>query len=542
VPPTLEYELGGQRQVVPLAKDEITIGRAPENDLVIHDASISRFHAKIFREGGDWRIVDVGSKNGTHVNDVGNSNAALRDGDEILLGKFPVSFTDNTNSANVALTSHPPGPRSVMDDASGTIIRSAVDFSSLASQPVPNAARAGSAEIERLRKLFSIVTEVSGSLLGSLPLEDMLQKVLDLVFEHLPVERACILLWDDKRKELVPRTTRARGEKSQPDMKISRTIAEKVFNDKVAVLTMDAQQDPRFAGGASIMALGIRSAMAAPLWNGERVDGIIYVDTPLHVKAFDDSDLDLLSALGNHAAIAIEQSRLQDSILREQLGRQRLERYHSPAVIERITRMGGEVESLAAEERDVTVLFADAVGFTDRCEHTEPRAVAELLNKFFSRMSEMVFRHEGTLDKFIGDCLMAVYGAPFEMEDHAARGVQSALDMMKALNDLNDELPLEDRVAFRMGIHSGRVVAGDIGSARRSDYTVLGATVNLAARLQGSVAEAGQIIVSDATREAAGTGFRMRPMGEFQPKGISRSVKCFEVIGVEVGEDTLSKR
>ena len=185
---------------------------------------------------------------------------------------------------------------------------------------------------------------------------------------------------------------------------------------------------------------------------------------------------------------------------------------------------------LEADEREVTVVFADAVGFTDRCERTEPREVAQLLNRYFSRMADMVFRHEGTLDKFIGDCLMAVFGAPFPLEDHEIRAVDSALDMRDALRELNLELPESQRLDFRVGMHSGRVVAGDIGSAKRSDYTVLGATVNLAARLQGSVSEPGQIIISDATADALRDRFLLREVGEFQPKGISRAVKCYEVL------------
>lgn len=524
MPPEVTYEQSGQRHTYVLDKDEITIGRAPENDLVIQDGSISRYHAKIHREADTWRITDLGSKNGTHVNDVGAPVSPLSDGDAILLGKFPMTFRD---TSAVALTA-PAG--TMVDDVSGTIFRNAVDFTSLASKG-PVAQRTQALDADRLRKLLTIVTEVSAALLSSQPLDQTLQTVLDLVFRQLPVERGCILLWDEAKKELVPKVMRSRDAKGKSEITISRTIAEKVFREKVAVLTTDAQHDARFAGGASIMALGIRSAMAAPLWRGDRVDGIIYVDTPLHVKAFDDFDLDLLSALGNHAAVAIEQSRLQESVLLERLSRQKLERYHSPAVVERITHGGGEIEMMQADERDVTVLFADAVGFTDRCERTDPGEVAELLNRYFSRMADMVFRHEGTLDKFIGDCLMAVFGAPFPLEDHPMRAVESALDMRDALRELNTELPESERMEFRVGMHSGRVVAGDIGSAKRSDYTVLGATVNLAARLQGSVAEPGQIIISDTTADALGGRYELRPVGDFQPKGISRPVKCFELVG-----------
>ncbi len=526
MPPEIRFEQSGERRSFVLVKDEILIGRSPENDLIVQDGSISRHHARIHREGGAWRLSDLGSKNGTHVNDAAAGGTVLRDGDAILLGKVPMTFHDAAEG--VALTSQ---PGTMVDDASGTICRSAVDFSAMAGKPAAATERAAQLDAERLRKLVAVVTEVSAALLSSLPLEKVLDSLLDIVFQHLPVERACVLLWDEKRQELIPKVMRSRSEKTKGEINISRTIAEKVFREKVAVLTTDAQHDPRFAGGASILALGIRSAMAAPIWRGDRVDGIIYVDTPLHVKAFDDFDLDLLSALGNHAAVALEQSRLQESILSERLSRQKLERYHSPGVVERITKSGGQMEMLEADEREVTVLFADAVGFTDRCEHVEPREIAELLNRHFSRMADMVFRHEGTLDKFIGDCLMAVFGAPFPVEDHPVRGVQAAVDMREALRELNEELPESDRLEFRVGLHSGRVVAGDIGSAKRSDYTVLGATVNLAARIQGSVAEPGQIIISDATASALGNRFRLREVGEYQPKGISRPVMCFEVLG-----------
>ena len=522
--PEIAFDVGGERRTYPLDKDEIRIGRAPENDLVVQDGSISRYHARIHRAGTQWRIEDLGSKNGTHVNDLSSPTGTLRDGDEILLGTFAIKFLDE--SSRVALTVE---NNSSMDESSGSIFRVATDFSELAGRS--GAPVRGVSEAERLRKLLKIVTEASAALLAARPLDETLTKVLDLVFEHLPVERGCIMLWDEKRQSLLPRVKRMRDPNTTAEITISRTIAEKVYRDKVAVLTTDAQQDARFSGGASILLLGIRSAMAAPIWNGDRVEGIVYCDTPFHVKAFDDFDLDLLSAVGNHAAIAIEQWRLQQSILNAQLSRQRLERYHSPAVIERISRGGDDVESLAADERDVTVLFADAVGFTDRCERTEPRAVAALLNRYFSRMADMVFKHEGTLDKFIGDCLMAVFGAPLETEDHALRAVMAALDMREALRDLNDEMPEEDRVEFRVGMHSGRVIAGDIGSARRSDYTVLGATVNLAARLQSAVSKPGQIIISDATHDALGGRFTVRVVGEFQPKGISRMVKCYEVLG-----------
>ncbi len=522
--PELVFEIDGQRVCHPLEQDEVTIGRSADNDVVVRDVLVSRHHAKIYRVGQAWRVSDLGSSNGTRVNDRDPTGHDLRGGDVILLHKFPILFADGSQRG---LTLTTPAGGSVAETLGpGTVIRSAVDFSALASMHRSPGTSAAAAD--RLERLMGIVTKASQALLRSSSLDETLGAVLDLVFEHLNADRGCIMLWDAARQDLAVRCVKEQGGSSE--IRFSRTIAERVYKDKVAILTSDALTDERFAGGQSIIDLNIRSAMAAPLWSAERVEGLIYADSPIRAKAFDSFDLDVLSALGNHAGVAIERSRLQESILEQQLVRRRLERYHSPSVIEHITSRGESAEQLAAHEMEVTVMFADVVGFTSRCEKMEPRGVAELLNRYFSEMAECVFRHDGTLDKFIGDCLMAVFGAPLATADHAVQGVQAALDMRAALAAVNEPLPPESRLQFRIGIHSGRVIAGDIGSVRRSDYTVLGMTVNLAARLESSVAAPDQIVISQATHEIVRERFETRQIGEFQPKGLSRPITCYEVL------------
>ena len=302
--PEVVYELGGEGHRYELSKNEISIGRSPDNDLVIRDTSISRHHAKLQQTDGTWSVVDLGSKNGTHVNEVGSPRKDLRHGDEILLGKFPIQFVEPAEEQAVQLTTK---PQSQIDDVSGTIFRSAVDFSALAAQAPDRVERQKPVEGERLQKLVKVLTGLSRALLATKPLDETLRELLDMIFEHLPVERGCIMLWDDEREDLVSRAKKTRNPKDGEDaaIEISRTIAEKVYQEKVSVITMDAPSD--FAGSQSVLSLGIRAAMAAPLWRDGDVDGIIYVDTPLHVKPLDDFDLDLLSALGNHAALALEQ-------------------------------------------------------------------------------------------------------------------------------------------------------------------------------------------------------------------------------------------
>jgi adenylate cyclase len=514
VTPQLHFERNGQQESFSL------------------DRAVVRVDAEIYRDGEAFRVRDLGSKNGTHVNEQTGTDLPLEDGDELILGKFPMRYEDQTGSRQVELTA---SEDEAAAEVEGTIFRSAIDFQALAAGAgaLPAAADKGpQLDAARLQKLLQLVTQASEVLLKSADLDEILERVLDLVFEHLPVERGFVALWDEKKQGLVPRAVKDRSGKSgeEAEIKFSRTIANKVYRDKVSVLTTDAQSDPRFAGGASIMALGIRSAMAAPLWTGDVVEGILYCDTPLHVKAFDDFDLDLMSALGNHVAVALERSRLQEKIVSERVSRERLERYHSPAVVERIKHMTS-ADTMTADERDVTVLFADVVGFTSRCEEMEPREVADMLNRCFSGMAEAVFKHEGTLDKFIGDCLMAVFGAPLEQPDHPTRAIEAALDMRAALEEMNAGVAEHERILFRVGMNSGKVIAGDIGSVRRSDYTVLGATVNLASRMESSVAQPGQIVVTDTTWAATRDRFLFREVGEFQPKGISRLVKAYEVLG-----------
>jgi len=526
--PELVFEIEGRRVRYALNQDVVTIGRATENDVVITDSLVSRRHARLHRVGKAWRVTDLGSSNGTRVNGLDPTDHDLRDGDRIQLHKFDIRFVGGERP-EMSLVGDPATTLDAPIDG-GTVFRSAVDFSALASMQRREAVAAPQQGVDRLERLLAIVTKASEALLSSTSLDETLSTVLDLVFEHLNVDRGCIMLWNEEHEELAVRCVKHRGDEDE-QIRFSRTIAERVYREKVSVLTSDAMSDERFAGGQSIIDLNIRSAMAAPLWNGSRVEGLIYADSPIRTKAFDNFDLDVLSAVGNHAAVAIEQSRLQKSIMEQQLVRQRLERYHSPSVIEHITAQGGSVEQLAAHEMDVTVMFADVVGFTSRCETMEPRKVAELLNRYFSEMADVVFQHDGTLDKFIGDCLMAVFGAPLAAPDHAVRAVETALGMRDALAALNEPLAEEARLQFRIGMHSGRVVAGDIGSIRRSDYTVLGSTVNLAARLESSVASPGQIVISDVTRIAVADLFETRPIGGYRPKGISRSVEAHEVLG-----------
>jgi adenylate cyclase len=178
----------------------------------------------------------------------------------------------------------------------------------------------------------------------------------------------------------------------------------------------------------------------------------------------------------------------------------------------------------------VTILFSDIQGFTGISERLSPPEVANLLNDYFSLMTEVIFKHGGTLDKYIGDALMALFGAPFLHEDDAVRAVRTAIEMRNELKGLMARK--EDNVKFniRIGVNTGNVVAGNIGSMQRMEYTVLGDAVNTAARLE-TMAKAGQILIGERTYQLAKDFFDIKPVGKWRVKGKEKEVMVYEVLG-----------
>ena len=308
-----------------------------------------------------------------------------------------------------------------------------------------------------------------------------------LAFESVAGERVFLLLVDEHSGELVPRLARTRSGDSPGHVNISRTVLGAVMRDKTSMLSTDVPQDRRVDTSASLVLQKVRSFMCAPLWTEHEVFGVLSVDAPVE-KSFSEPDLDLFT------------DRLQLRRGRHRAGPPRrspaggdappgaAQRYHSPAVAERIMKQReGEADAmLEAQEREVTVLFADLVGFTTWSERMPPSEIASTLNAFFTAMTTVIFQFEGTLDKFIGDAVLAVFGAPLDQPDHAVRAVCAARAMRDALHRLNQSQP--QALRMRLAINSGVALVGDIGAPTRREFTVLGDVVNTAARVRGRCA------------------------------------------------------
>jgi len=305
---------------------------------------------------------------------------------------------------------------------------------------------------------------------------------------------------------------------------ISRTIARTAMNDRVAILTTDARVDPRFAAGESIKIHGITSALCAPLIVEDQALGVIYLESSLRKGSFKREDEHLLSAMANFAAVGIQRER-------EARFRQRLERYHSPQVVSEILRAAENQDAplLQAKRCEVSVLFADISGFTRMSEGMEPLEVATILNRSFEVLTGQVFLRGGTLDKYIGDAVMAFFGAPSPDPEHARHAVEAAIAMQQGLQFMNENRPEGyPELKIRIGINSGEAFAGDIGCEKRMDYTVKGSTVNLASRLESGLAKPGQIVVGPRTADLLGK-YGLRRLDPVALKGIDQGVTAFEV-------------
>jgi adenylate cyclase len=211
-------------------------------------------------------------------------------------------------------------------------------------------------------------------------------------------------------------------------------------------------------------------------------------------------------------------------------------RFLDPRVVDDLVKTGELSREQKPEAREITILFSDIRGFTTLSETRTPEAVVELLNRYFSQQVEVIFRHGGTLDKFIGDAIMAFWNAPTENPQHAAHAVQAAIEMGEALDRFKEELALTDGSLqdfdIGIGLHTGPAVVGFLGSDDRLDYTAIGDTINLASRIEGCTKGVARVLVSGATREAcekfAPGRFTFTDHGEFHVKGRDQGVELFE--------------
>ncbi len=521
-------------------------------------------------------------------------------------------------------------------------------------------------DLDRLTKLIAsteaqfrhtlALIEIGQVVNSTLELDEVLRIVMDNIVGLSRAERGFLML-KDENGNFVANVARNWEKESinSAEMAISRTVIQKVVETGEAILTTNAQEDPRLSGQKSIIAFNLRSILCVPLKVKNELIGVIYADNRIRSGIFTETERDLLSAFANQAAVAIDNARLFSSLkktlaevtalknlmenvfasitsgvitmdvqeqvtlanraaeqilgqtaqdilghrvddvlapvsdaLRPHLAsvrqkdaavmdlefspilpsrgnvdwrfnlsplkddaqktqgiaivlddlteRKRLEaqrklfeRMVSPAVI---NQLDPNKLQLGGKRADITTIFADIRGFTTFSEKQKsPEKLVAILNRYLAAMAEAVLAQEGTIDKFMGDAIMAWFNAPIPQPDHTLRAVKAALAIRASVENLYTELPAEAHLAFGAGIHYGEAVLGLIGTEKRLEYTAISDSVNTAKRIQENSAR-NQILLSKDAYERVKKQVEVRPVAPMSVKGKAQPLEVFEVVGL----------
>ena len=379
------------------------------------------------------------------------------------------------------------------------------------------------ADYERLRLSY----ELSRKIADERDTVKLLEKILQSIFQFIPAQRGVIYLRDETGK-LAP-AAHHRNDGSSDPISVSSTILKKVVDERTAVLTHDAAMDFAASKGKSMILNQIQSAIVAPMLYQDEVLGVLWLDSK-SLAQFQPKDLQLLTGVANQAAMFIEINMLGKKIEEELVNRERLSRLLSPNIAERV--ISGELDVKPGGARaECTVYNSDIRGFTSMSERTSAEEIVEMLNSYFEQMVDTIFKFEGTLDKFMGDGIMALWGAPMAHPDDAERAVECALVQTEVLGRFNRGRMLKDKMPLGvgLGIHTGSLVAGYIGSSKALSYTVIGDVANTSARLCAR-ALAGQIVVSETTYAQLGPRFECEELPPVRLKGKDQPMRIYNVV------------
>jgi adenylate cyclase len=558
---------GNSWEVNLLPSTNYNIGRGKDNDIILDDRRASRRHAQIIAVAQDFKIIDgyyeggeiKRSVNQVFINGMPRLEKVLESDDEIIIGETKLNF-NKINEEGVGQTQQNKIESSLNPLAISANKPEAVENLNYIDQPLGHTQMLISAqeifgnrslqslteiaspeevkELRRKAKVLDLLYEMSRTIGTVFDLKEVFVKATDLIFRGTPADRVVAMIVEDapsgeiSHDSLFPIAVRARDErmeKSAEKLSISRTITEKVMTERVALLSQDVSSDAQLSAAESIVLQGVRSTICAPLITESNVHGVIYADRLDPFSAFSQNDLELISAVAAQTAITVENVKAHKRLAREEVARANYSRFMPEYVVKQLLEDPNSFK-LGGTNQTITILFADIRGFTAFSEREKPEKIVGILNRYFTAMTEIIFAHGGTLDKYIGDELMAIFGAPTATEKDAENAVKTAAAMQKRIVTLNTEFESEgfSPINVGIGLHTGEATVGYIGSEQRSEYTAIGDAVNVASRLQSN-ALGGQILISEATVQACGTSFDLAQHEPLTVKNRLQPVPLFEV-------------
>ncbi|MBI5517124.1 MAG: AAA family ATPase [Deltaproteobacteria bacterium] len=399
------------------------------------------------------------------------------------------------------------------------------------------------------------VVRASQALSREVQLPALVRALLRALMENAGAERAVLLLERDGQLAVEAEARVGDGEGAAAAAGahdggeglagLPEAVLNYAVRSRAAVVLEDARASRTFASDPYVRSAGPRSVLCQPVVSLGAVKGVIYLENNLTAGAFSPARADVVGLLASQAAIAIDNARhyatLEDRVrertaqieARNRFIQRAFGQYLSDDVVAQLLASERGVE-IGGERRTVTVLFTDLRGFTSLCEQHPPELVTGMLNRYLEVMTPLIHRQDGTIDDILGDGMLVIFGAPLYLEDHAARAVRCALEMQRAMSEVDawnaaHGLPT---VALGIGIHTGEAVVGNLGSAQRVKYGAVGRTVNVGARIE-SITAAGEVLISEATRRAVGRPLRIDSERSFVPKGSAEAMTVYAVGALE---------
>jgi len=484
-------------------RDEAVIGRHSSCDIVLAAAGMSRRQCRLFEDGGCYVVEDMKSRNGTFVNgEQVKGTRQLATNDIVNVSHYMLRFIEyestteeTTYASSFILDDNRSLDMSISMDASYYPVLSGQDEDG-AFDPT-RLDRLATSEIE-LQKRLDIFYQVAQALTSAAEDKELLHEVIECLFTVFPqADRAFVMTGqhlDDMQISYVK--TRDEKRESIGEITVSRTVLEDVLTKREALLVADMGSDAHYGQAVSIIAQEINSVMCVPMICQDEIFGVVQIENFSISDPFEGKDLNMLVGIAVQAALFLRNAKLMRDVAVEANRRSQLQRFFSPAVARQV--MNEDVQ-LGGELREGCVMFCDIVGFTSLSEKVGAREVIKCLNEYFGVMVGIILDEQGTVDKFGGDAIMAVWGAPLAIEGDTALALACALRMQNAIVAFNRNIIDHGVQPFVMGVglHSGEFIAGNIGSEDRMEYTIIGDHVNIAKRVE-SKATGNMLMVSES--------------------------------------------
>jgi class 3 adenylate cyclase/DNA-binding response OmpR family regulator len=372
-------------------------------------------------------------------------------------------------------------------------------------------------QLEARMRDLNALHGIGRSVTALLEHEGLLMRIVEAAVYVTGAEEGALFLIDEARRQLRMQAVLCRNNSNG----ISKTSE---------VAQRFARQAIRF-----VQPVNVPAVLYVPLLAGAQVLGALGVHHFMTPRNFSSHDQQMLQALGDYAAIAIQNARLFEQVKaakerEKQQIRNLFERYVPPQVVERLIA-SPQSAALGGTRQMATILFADLRGYTGFVEQIRPEVLVQVLNRYLAAAVTAVWKEDGTLDKFMGDAVMAIFNAPLPQPDYALRAVKAALDIQRAVALVHQQLPEQLHLRFGIGIGSGEAVVGNIGAAQLMNYTALGDCVNVAKRLQ-EMTQVNQILLDSRTYDLVRDHVQVNPVGLIGLKGRAQPEAAFELVGL----------